>query len=554
MRSMVGHIQRYREIARVLTRNGLYATAIQAGLGRWLPVAPEDIDRDGDEDVRPELLVKTFEELGTTFVKLGQLFSTRPDVIPENYCNAFAKLTDSNIPVPFEEMAKVVHEDFGATVDELYAWFDRDPIATASIGQAHRARLHDGRDVVVKIRKPGVVEEVNGDLEILRNLAGRLARSSQELSDMDFPGLVEEFADSLRAELDYLSEARACEEIGENFRDTAGVHIPWIDWDTTTPAVLTMEELSGIRIDDVQALDAASIDRPDLANRAVSVLLRMVFEDGVFHADPHAGNLFVEDDGTIGLIDFGSVGRIGPTMRRQFARMIMALVQQDADQMVSALVEIAPPRGTLDRRRLRSDVARITDLLDGRALADIHVDRISNQVFTIVRRHRLSLPPEIVQLLRMLIIADGLGRKLHPTFDITSALNPYAAKLIEEKLSPRQVAERVRSATISAAELGIDLPGYARKLMERLDGGGVEVSIRAGELEPLVGRLERTGDRVVAAMVVAAMITGGTNVLVAYKDRLGRFAGPLVAAGGAALTGGSAYLAWTGRPGQNRSR
>lgn len=551
---MASHLQRYREIARVLTRNGLYAAAVQAGLGRWLPVGAEDVDRDGDKDVRPELLVSAFEELGTTFVKLGQLISTRPDIFPEAYCTAFAKLTDSNIPVPFEEIALVVHEDFGATVDELYASFDRVPLATASIGQAHRALLHDGRAAVVKIRKPGVVEQVQVDLEILRNLAGRLSRNSQLLADMDVEGLVAEFDRSLRAELDYLTEARACEEIGENFRDSTGVHVPWIDWDTTTSRVLTMEELSGIRIDDVQALDSAGIDRPALAHRAVEVLIRMVFEDGVFHADPHAGNLFVEDDGTIGIIDFGMVGRISPAMRRQFARMVMALAQQDNDALVSALLDIAPPRGTLDRRRLGSEVARITGWLDGRPLAEIHVDRVADQIFTIVRHHRLSLPPEVVQLFRMLIIADGLGRKIHPGFDLSAVLNPYAAHLIEQRLSPRQVAGRLHSAAMAAAELGVDLPGYARQLLERIDSGGMDVNLRAGELEPLVGRMERTGDRVVAALVVAAMITGGTNVLVAYKDRLGRFAGPLVAAGGAALTGGSAYLAWTGRPRHLRPR
>lgn len=551
---MAGHLQRYREIAGVLTRHGLHAAAVQAGLGRWLPHRPEQIGRGDDDDVRPELLVQAFEELGTTFIKLGQLISSRPDVFPEAYCTAFAKLTDAAVPVPFEAVGTAVHEDFGATVDDLYAWFDPAPLATASIGQAHRARLHDGRSVVVKIRKPGVVEQVRGDLEILRNLAGHLSRNSQLLSDLDLVGLVEEFSRSLRAELDYLTEARACEEFAENFRGTGDVHIPWVDWATTTSRVLTMEELSGIRIDDVPALDAAGIDRPDLARRAVAVLMRMVFEDGMFHADPHAGNLFVEDDGTIGVIDFGMVGRINPTMRRQFARMIVSLFRQDTDGLVSALLEIAPPRGSLDRRGLRRDVARLTGWLDGRALAAIQVDAVADQIFTVVRRHRLALPPEVVQIFRMLVIADGLGRKVHPEFDLTEALYPFARRLIEERLSPRQVAGRLGSATMAAAELGLDLPAYARALVERMDAGGVDVNIRAGELEPLVERMERTGDRLVAALVVAAMISGGTNVLVAYKDRLGRLAGPLVAGGGMALTAGSAYLAWTGRPRQIRPR
>ena len=546
---MARQLQRYREIAHVMSRNGLYATAVQAGLSRWLPATDRQAHLGGvDAAARPELVVRTFEELGTTFVKLGQLISTRPDLFPESYCRAFARLTDSTTPIPFEALAETVREDFGASVDEIFAWFDTTPLATASIGQAHLGRLRDGRDVVVKIRKPGVVEEVQTDLEILRTLAGRLSRAFQTLQDMDIVGMVEQFDRSLRAELDYLVEARACEEIAANFAGTPGVRFPWIDWETTSSRVLTMQRLSGLRVDDVDALDAAGVDREDLAYRAADVLLRMVFEHGVFHADPHAGNLFIESDGTIGFIDFGSVGRISPAVRRQFARMAMAFASQDTDGLVRGLLEIAPPRGTVDRRRLRWEVFRITSRLDGAELAEIRVDQIVSQVFAIVRHHRLALPPELVQLCRMLIIVDGVGVRLHPGFDYSFVLTPFAARMAGEHLNPRRLAARVAGAAAAAAELGFDLPGYARKFLERLDDGGVDVNLKTGELEPLVARVERTGDRIVAAMVVAAMISGGTNVLVAYKDQLGRYAAPVVAAGGAALTGGSVYLAWTGRP------
>ncbi|MCK6090747.1 ABC1 kinase family protein [Micrococcus endophyticus] len=549
---MPSRLHRSREIALVLGRNGLQATALAAGLGRWLPAADARTARDAV--LRPDMLVDVFEQLGTTFVKLGQLISARPDMFPESICTAFARLTDDTTPVPFEAMAATVLEDFGASVDELYAWFDPVPLATASIGQAHRARLHDGRDVVVKIRKPGVVEQVRTDLEILRTVASRLSRASRALQDMDVVSLVDEFDRALRAELDYLVEARACEQIAENLRDVPGVRVPWVDWATTSSRVLTMEEITGFRVDDLASLDAAGIDRADLSYRAAEVLMGMVFEDGLFHADPHPGNVFIEADGGIGFIDFGSVGRISSGMRRRFSRMAMALVRQDPDGLVRALVAIAPPRGDLDRRALRLEVSRITGRLEGRDLSDIRVDQLVGQIFGIVRRHRLALPPELVQLFRMLIIVDGLGKRLHPGFDYTRVLNPFAVRVAGEELDPRRVAGRIGQAGLAAAELGLDLPEYARKVIDHLEDGGLDVTLRTGELEPLVARMERTGDRVVAALVVAAMITGGTNVLVAYKDRLGRFAGPVVAAGGAALTGGSAYLAWTGRPRRMRRR
>lgn len=544
---MARHLHRYREIATVLTRHGLYATAVQAGLGRWAP-SVEGIDH---ESGGPELLVSAFEELGAAFVKLGQLISTRPDIFPEEYCAAFAKLTDSSIPVPFDELEAVIEADLVTSVDEAYAWFDRVPVAAASIGQVHRARLHDGRRVVVKIRRPGVAAEVHEDLDILRNLANRLVRTSQTLADMDFVRLVDEFSASLRAELDYVVEARACEEIGTSFQDDPSVNIPWIHWQNTTPRVLTMEELSGVRIDDLEALEEAGIDRPALAKRSADVFIRMVFEDGVFHADPHAGNLFVEDDGTIGIIDFGSVGRINEGMRRQFAKMMLAFVKGNPDAIVRALLEIAPS-GSLDRSLLRSDVAKMTDRLDGSTLAEVRVDQLGSELFAIVRRHRLSLPPELVQLFRMLTIADGLGRKIDPEFDINGALAPFAERLVQQRMDPFAWAGRLKDVASSAAEFGIDLPDFARKLVDRIDSGTLDVHIRASELDPMVARLERTGDRLVAALIVGSMITGGTNILVAYKNQLGKIVGPAIAAGGAALTGGSAYIAWTSRPRRRR--
>ena len=368
---MALHLQRYREIAHVMARNGLRATAVQAGLSRWLPLEEGEPHLGIDAEARPELFVRTFEELGVTFVKLGQLISARPDVFPEAYCAAFARLTDSTTAVPFEAVARTVEEDLGADVDTLFAWFDRAPLATASIGQAHRARLHDGRAVVVKVRKPGVVEQVQADLEILRTLAATWSRASRTFADLDVPAMVDEFDRSLRAELDYVVEARACEEIAAGFRDTPGVRFPWIEWDLTTSRVLTMQELSGLRVDDLAGLDAAGIDREELAYRAADVLLAMVFEHGVFHADPHAGNLFIEPDGTVGFIDFGSVGRISPSLRRRFAGLAMALARQDTDGLVRALLDIAPPRGPVDRRRLRLEVARIVGRLEGRELAGV---------------------------------------------------------------------------------------------------------------------------------------------------------------------------------------
>ncbi len=538
----------------MLSRNGLYATAYQSGLGRWLPTLGHGYvnPREGD-DIRPEILVQTIRELGTTFVKLGQALSMRRDLLPDAYCDALGTLTDSEPPIPVAELRAVVRADLGADVNELFAYFDEVPMATASIGQVHAARLHDGQEVVVKIRKPGVVDRVNQDLEILANIVRHLERNSRFFADVGAGGLVEEFSRSLRAEMDYGIEARACEEFGEFFHGDPRIHIPRIHWDTSSTRVLTMELMTGIRINDVAALDRAGIDRHSLAIRSCEMLLRMVFEMGRFHADPHSGNLFVEPDGTIGVIDFGMIGTMTPTMARQFSTIIVGMYRNDPNVVAEALVTLAPPHGVLDRAALRREVAGLLTAMQGN-LADVSVVDVAGRLLQIVRHHRLALPSDIVLLVRMLTIVDGLGRQLDPTFQLTDVLNPYAERLLLQQLDPRSWAGRAREATLDAVLFSTELPSYARRLLDRLDKDGIDVNVKPEEFGPLVGRAEGMVDRLVLGLVVSAMIGGGSNILVANTDRLGRFAGPVLGGLWAIMGMTGAYLAWTGRPWSRRKR
>ncbi|MEA5154310.1 ABC1 kinase family protein [Raineyella sp.] len=546
---MPGHLQRYREIAQVLSRNGLYATAYQAGLGRWLPSLGHGyVNPREDDDIRPEILVQTFRDLGTTYVKFGQALSMRHDLLPDAYCDALGTLTDSQPALPVDDIRAVVRADLGADVTELFGSFEEVPMATASIGQVHAAVLHDGRDVVVKVRKPGVVDKVSEDLEILGNIARHLERNSGFFSDIGVTGLVEEFSRSLRTEMDYTVEAHACEEFGAFFAGDKRIHIPWIHWDTSSTRVLTMERLTGIRVDDVAALDAEGVDRHSLALRSCEMLLRMVFEMGRFHADPHSGNLLIEPDGAIGVIDFGMIGQMSPTMTRQFAAIIVGMYRNDPNVVAEALVALAPPRGRLDRQALRREVTGLLASMEGRRLTDVRMVDVGMYLFRIVRNQRLALPADIVLLVRMLTIVDGLGRQLDPTFRLEDALNPFAERLLLQRLDPRYWVGRAREATLDAVMLSTEVPSYARRLLERLDKDGMDVNLRAEELEPLVARAEGMTDRLVLGLIVAAMIGGGSNILVANTERLGRFAGPVLAGMWGILGATGGYLAWTGRP------
>ncbi len=296
-----------------------------AGLQRWVPLHHGLLghERRGQPYSTPEHLRLALEELGPTYIKLGQVLSTRPDLLPDNYRQELVALQDDAKPVAATQISEVIHCELGGPPSEVFASFELKPLASASLGQAHAATLRDGTEVVVKVRRPHVVEQVAEDLETLRNLAARASRRSDLAADYDLVGIAEEFAHTLRAELDYLQEGRNAERFAANFLNDPTVRVPRIYWETTTSRVLTLERMHGIKVNDVAALDAAGIDRAALASRAARIATQMIFQDGFFHADPHPGNLFVENDGGIALIDFGMVGEVDEQLRDRLGALLL---------------------------------------------------------------------------------------------------------------------------------------------------------------------------------------------------------------------------------------
>jgi len=300
-------------------------------------------------NARPLHLRLALEELGTTFIKLGQILSTRADLLPPEYLVELTKLQDSAAPVAFEEIREVVVTELGHPIEHVFAHFESVPLAAASIGQAHAATLEDGTEVVVKVRRPGVVEQVNEDLEILKELAATASRHWSFAEHYDLTGLVEEFSQTLRRELDYIREAHSAERFAVNFASDPHIHVPRVFWEATTSRVLTLERIRGIKINDLKALDEQGTDRRWLADYATNVVLKMVCEDGFFHADPHPGNFFIEPSGTIGLIDFGMVGIIDERTQELLAELLITINHQDADRLVDVFFDLGVTRKRIDR-------------------------------------------------------------------------------------------------------------------------------------------------------------------------------------------------------------
>jgi ubiquinone biosynthesis protein len=557
--AVISHRARYAEIARALSRHGLGYLIAVFGLDRRVPLHRRLVVAASSADVAPPAHVRlALEELGATFVKLGQILSTRPDLLPVEYQSELARLHDDARPVPGDTVRALIEEELGLPPEDLFATFDLTPLAAASIGQAHSATLADGTEVVVKIRRPGVVEQVEEDLEILKNLAVQADRRWPAVAAYDLVALVDEFAWTLRGELDYLREARNAERFAVDFADDVDVHIPAVYWATTTSRVLTLERLHGLKVSDMARLDAAGIDRRSLAERATRVTARMIFEHGFFHADPHPGNLFIEPDGRIGLVDFGMVGEIDDELREQLGILLLALGRGDADRVTAALLDLGVAVESVDRRALRRDVTAFMRRYQGRSLGDVRVGSVINEVFAVMRRHRLQLPRELVVILKMVVMTEGMGARLDPEFQLGPVLRPYAEQLVADRMSPLFVARRLRETGMELAQLSVELPDQLRRLLTALDRDldrdRAQVKVQIEDLEPLVGRLERTGNRMIAGVITAALVRGLADLTVSKSP--GRRTSVALFAGGAGASGTlAAYLGWSGlRVGRSRRR
>jgi ubiquinone biosynthesis protein len=541
------HVDRYAAVTAVLARHGLEVLGGHLGLGGAAPGAPGPARGAPADAVQ---LREALEELGPTFIKLGQLLSTRPDVVPPAYVAELAKLQTGAPPVPTAAIVAAVEQELGRPVEQLFAAFDQEPLASASIGQAHAATLHDGTAVVVKVRRPGAPEQVNLDLEVLEVLAARASRLSEEARRFDVTGIVAEFDHTLRAELDYRQEARNAERFQRDFADDPGVHIPAVFADLSTSRVLTLERLTGVQVDDLEGLDRLGVDRRSVPRRAVDVIARMVFDHGFFHADPHPGNVLVEPGGRIALLDFGMVGTLDRELRERLADLFVALVRNDANAIATAFLKLCASGPQPDRERFRADIARFTTLYHGKSLAEVSLGLVLTRLLAILRRHRIRLRSETAMLTRMLLMVEGLGVRLDPSFELSAVLQPYATALVAERYSPAALARRATTAGLEALALSADAPQAVRNLFDLLGSDGVQVHLRADELEPLVSRLERIGNRLVAGTIAAALI-GGIGTLTAGRTPARRWDRPLLAFGVGAVGALSGYLAITARHGRS---
>lgn len=507
------HLERYRQIVGILADEGLDDLLDMTGLRRFQPV---------HRRLRPELdsrqafglrLRHTLERLGPTFVKLGQVASTRPDLIPDDVIEELRKLQDDVAPFPDTEAFALIEKELGGSIDEVFLEFDRTPIAAASLGQVYGARLPDGTPVIVKVQRPNADEVVAVDLDILVTQARFVAMHSELGARYDVVGITKEFADAVRGELDYHLEASNAERLGQLFSDDETVAFPQVLWEFSTTRVLTLERLDGLPFNKPEGLSDAGMDRPELARRGIYCYLEQIFVHGFYHADPHPGNLFALEDGRVGFTDFGRCGTISQVGRDQLADLFMSIIDNDVPLAVDTLFTAAGSPGEIDVAELEREVSRLITKYYNKSLDQIRMGDLITEVMDLVRNHHLMLSSELAMLLTTLVVLEGLGRLLDPDFDFVAVTTPFARRLTNARLEPGALSRTIMQSVRRFINIGQDLPESLTRLLRRAGQGEFRVAIHPTGFEPILKRAEEATNRLSFALIVSAFVIGLSFIL-----------------------------------------
>ncbi|KAB8193944.1 ubiquinone biosynthesis protein UbiB, partial [Lysobacter maris] len=436
---------RLQTLASILIRHGFGDMVRRLGLARALARLGRALPGNHAEapvELAPQVRVRlALEEMGPCFVKLGQVLATRVDLFPPEWIAEFSRLQSAAPAVPFEAIHAEMSEALGMAPESAFAWLDPQPLAAASIAQVHRARLRDGREVVAKVRRPGIRALIEADLGLLQHAATRIERKFPELRRFHPVGVVRQFRASLMREMDLAAECRHAERVAGSFADDVRVVVPTVYWDFTSERMNVQDFVDGMPVSDLAALDAAGVDRCAIARTGAQVVLKMMLEDGFFHADPHPGNVFVLEDARIAVIDFGMVGRLSPTRRAEVVSLLFGLVERDSQRVTDVLLEWTR-QSDVDEAQLVIDVDAFVDTYHGVPLGQLDLAGMLLEVTVLLRAHRLALPADLALLIKVCLTLEGLGRSLDPDFDMARQAQPFLRRAMAAQLGPTAIARR----------------------------------------------------------------------------------------------------------------
>jgi ubiquinone biosynthesis protein len=518
-------IRRYRDILGILIKYGFGHVIEQLNINYYLELgrrivtlgsAPKEIERL----TQPVRLRLALEELGPTFIKFGQILSTRPDVIPREYADEFGKLQDTVPSGPLPEVLAQLERELGYPAHELFAEFSPIPIAAASIAQVHRGRLHSGEEVVIKIRRPGIEKVVETDLDILMGLAYLIEKHITTEEIYDPIGIVKEFRRTLHREMDFTREGHTIDRFSANFADDPTVHIPRVYWDYTGETILAMELVEGIKITDLPRLLEAGLDPQTIARNGANAILKQVLIHGFFHGDPHPGNIFILEGNKVCFLDFGMVGRIDEDLKFQLVDLLMAILQRDVEKVITLLLYSGDLTDEIDTRNLKRDLSEFIDDYYEIPLHEINAGRMLTEFIEILNCYRIKFPSDLMLLAKALITIEGIGRQLDPEFNMISHLKPFMETLLSDRITPASISREMVRTVQAYGALAKNLPRDLKEFINRVNRNKFKIDLEHRGLDRLITDLDKSSNRLSFSLLIAALIVGSSLIMQTEKGPL----------------------------------
>ena len=505
------HLKRYKDIAWLLLKYGRSDVVKQAGIEASFEV--EKVLTDGVETPQAEELAKDIEKLGPTFIKLGQLLSTRPDLLPPAYMQALSRLQDNVEAFSFAEVEAIVTSELGVRISKAFSEFDAEPIAAASIGQVHRARMRDGREVVVKVQRPNIREHILKDLEALAEISELIDKHTEVGRRYEFQTMLEEFRKSILRELDYRLEANNLLTLHRNLAEFDLIEVPLPIEDFTTSRVLTMEYVRGKKITALSPLEKIELDSGKLADQLFHAYLKQLLVDGFFHADPHPGNVFLTDKGKIALLDLGMVARIAPGLQEKLMQLLLAISENHPDEAATIALQIGEIRTDFDEHTFRRQVADLIAQNQDSNLAEIQVGRIVLEVTKMSGDNGIRMPQELTMLGKALLNLDQVGHTLAPNFNPNEAIRRNAATIMQRRMLKNLSPGNIFSGVIEMKDFVQRLPGRFNKILDKVADNQIQVKVDAIDEVKLMEGLQKIANRITLGLVLAALIVSAAMLM-----------------------------------------
>ena len=505
------HLKRYRDIAALFMKYGRSDLVKNAGLEEAV-AADQPVATPAESDLGDQLAAD-LEKMGPTFIKIGQLLSTRADLLPLPYMEALARLQDKVEPFPFLEVEKIVGAELGVRLSKAFSEFDPEPVAAASLGQVHRAALRDGRRVAVKVQRPGIREQIVKDLEALAEIAAFADQHTQAGRRFGFANMLEEFRKTLMRELDYRMEARNLEILSNNLRAFDRIVVPLPVEDYTTSRVLTIDYIRGEKITKLSPLVRTEVDGEELAEQLFRAYLQQILVDGFVHADPHPGNVFLTDDNRIALLDLGMVARIPPGMQEKLLRLLLAVSEGRAEDAATVAITLGDVQPIFDEKGFRRDVADLVAQNIGATVGQMQVGRVVLMLARMSGERGIRVEPELTMLGKTLLNLDLVGRTLDPDFDPNASIRRNAAELMRQRMRKSISPGNLFAGVMELKDFAENLPRRVNTILDRVAGNTLEVKVDAIDEKMLVEGFIKIANRITMGLILAALIVGAALLM-----------------------------------------